>query len=102
MRNTKKYEWDLEELEPYDSANDCQDIIDHNHADKLKELLPIKNDFKHSDLALVLDIGNDEDGLEDRYWAYVVNNRLPSHFDNSDYKVPQRFHKELKRIWNSK
>jgi len=94
----KYYEWDIEELEDYDPVNDCQDIIDHHHAYKLKELTGMTDSLKNSALVLILDIGNDEQGLQERYWAYVVNDKLPTYFDNSDHKVPKRFHDELRRF----
>ncbi len=95
----KTYEWDLEELEHYDEVNDTQDIIDHNHSGRLKELLHLKDEFICSDLVLVLDIGDNDEGLKERYWAYVVNNRLPDYFENSYYKVPKRFHNEFNSVW---
>ena len=45
-------------------------------------------------LVLVRDWGNENQGLEDRQWAYVEGWKLPDEFDGGA-KVPQRFQSEL-------
>ena len=87
MRNRVDYEWDIETVDEYD------DIQDHHHSDVCFDL--IKYPLKESErLVLVRDVGNDDDGLQDRQWAYVDASGLPDFFDGGA-KVPKRFHKEL-------
>lgn len=74
------YEWDYEQFE-------ADEIIDHDHADKLTQFnRPLEPDER---LVLVRD-----DDHNYRGWAYVENGELPERFDNG-FKVPKRFHKEL-------
>ena len=85
------YEWD------YETWDENGDILDHDHADKLSEF---SDSRKTAHLVLVRDSGNDIDGLTDRVWAYVSGGKLPEYFTDelnnpTQYKVPQRFHKEL-------
>ena len=90
-----RYEWDLETV---DSKHG--DVLDHNHADKLKELLFLKNkkpsDFNpndkgmHYDLVLVRDEGDEFDGITNRSWAYPNEGKMPKEFDNG-ISVPKRF-----------
>ena len=90
MRNTVTYEWDIETVDEHG------DIQDHHHSDVCFDL--IKYPLKESErLVLVRDLGNDEDGLQDRQWAYVDHTGLPEFFDGGA-KVPQRLHKEIKRF----
>ena len=51
-------------------------------------------------IALVRYLGNDDDGVVDRDYAYVDNDKLPIKFKNQDFGVPQRFHKELAQLRN--
>jgi len=93
MRNGVSYEWDIETLEG-------EDVVDHHHSDKLDFLnLPraVPNEHGgHEVLVLVRDVGNWEDGLISRTWAYVQSGTLPETFDDGT-KVPKRFHAEHKR-----
>ena len=89
------YEWCAERL-------DGEDIVDHRHADRLRDLWPVDDDER---LCLVRDTGDDINGLSDRMWAYADNRMLPSHFTYcgegmhpNGFKVPQRFHREIARI----
>ena len=84
------YEWDRETVDEHG------DIIDHNHANKLKDII---ND--DGVLVLVRDVYTEANGVECRSWAYVdENNFLPEFFtdafDKPVAKVPQRFDKELR------
>tara|TARA_Y100000593_G_C4224152_1_gene293525 strand:+ start:374 stop:676 length:303 start_codon:yes stop_codon:yes gene_type:complete len=97
-----RYEWDLETV---DSKHG--DVLDHHHADKLKELLFFKNkkpsDFNpndkgtHYDLVLVRDLWVDSE-LEQRTWAYEDEGKIPKEFDNG-ISVPKRFLAEYERVW---
>ena len=83
------YEWDIETVDEHG------DIIDHHHADKLKEY---PKDYTKSGGDLVL-VRDDNYG---RSWAYVQRGFLPEYFTNAfggnTAKVPMRFHKELNSI----
>lgn len=95
---TVSYEWDIEEVD-----RDSGDILDHNHGDKLSQLLRAFGDIitqGRGDLVLVRDEGNNVEGLLDRYWAYVKDGVLPEYFTDSmgedtGIRVPQRFHREI-------
>lgn len=91
MKNTIGYEWDYETLED-------NDVIDHNHADKLSWFNP--SDVTDS-LVLIRDEGNENEGLVNRYWAYVVNGKLPMFFSSAvevtNIAVPACFHAELSK-----
>lgn len=81
------YEW------CYETHDNNGDIVDHNFADELEE-------FHVSDMTddLVL-VRTEPDGS--RYWAYMKKGELPEYFwdtrGETDIKVPQRFHTELKK-----
>lgn len=86
MRNTVHYEWKLETVDGYD------DIIDIDHTDRLAEIYPPGPSQR---VCLVRDVGNEEDGLQDRGHAYIKGGTLePCTMEGGDH-VPQRFHKEL-------
>ena len=91
------YEWDIETVTDEDG-----DVMDHNHADKLKELLFYKNekpdmDGCHYELVLVRDLWEDSN-LEQRTWAYPDGGKMPKEFDNG-VAVPKRFLEEYERVW---
>ena len=108
MANKVHYEWDIELV----SADEHEDIIDHNHRDTLadfgaEELLhAINRDSEPGDMFTRLVLIRDEydivdDGaahadLVDRSFAYVENGELPTHFENG-VAVPKRFAKEFAR-----
>lgn len=84
------YEWTLETLED-------GDIIDSTFSDSLTF---DKEDIREKDLGLVRNVGNNDDGLIDRWWAYVKDGKLPQFFEDAyrqptHYKIPAKFHKEL-------
>ena len=97
---TITYEWDIEEVD-----RESGDILDHNHGSSLAWLIPNAGAIIHQgrgDLVLVRNEGNNLDGLIDRCWAYAQGYELPQYFSASDgsetdIKVPQRFHREIKR-----
>ena len=111
MRSKVTYEWDME------SAYDYGDIIDHHHADKLKDLKCYENDPHrsfdeldgkpepaHLRLVLVRDTWDAWDGLGDREWCYLnEDGTMPDTFDWGA-KVPKRFKQEFERhkAWASK
>jgi hypothetical protein len=92
------YEWCIEHY----TDDEFQDITNNDFSDTLNFKA---NDFEANEgektrLVLVRNEGNDNDGLEDRHWAYVENDKLPKFFTDAmgeiiGYEVPQRFHKEL-------
>lgn len=95
MRNSVDYEWDIE-------AMDGEDIVDHFHSDALSyQADELRDALKAGTLVLVRTVGNEDDGVTDRTWAYVKDNALPERFLNAYdipcAKVPQKFHNELKR-----
>jgi hypothetical protein len=108
------YEWDIETVDM-----ESGDILDHNHAAKLSEFSEIEIDQAVSQFvdelgqATRLVLVRDSRGMVtrhgrtvehlDRTWAYVTEaGALPATFDSGDggnpdgYKVPARFHAELK------
>lgn len=93
------YEWDIELLDA-----ETGDILDHDHRDKLADFQI--GDEDGSALVLVRDTGNEDDGLQDRLWAYVTDGKLPEFFSDSGgratgYKVPQRFHREVAKRYKT-
>ena len=95
MQTKVFYEWTLEELVD-------GDIIDSSFADKVSSF--DKSDLTGKDLGLVRNEGNEADGLEDRFWAYVKDGKLPEYFQDGagheiDIKVPQKYHKELSNYY---
>lgn len=91
-----EYEWDIEQW-----TEDGEDIVDHNHSDKLAEFSPMdvaSLDGKQYRLVLVRDyFDEDIDRLENRSWAYITLGKLPETFENG-VTVPKRFHIELARF----
>jgi len=99
-----------------ETAYDYGDIIDHNHADKLKDLKHYEGDPHraayemggnpepaHLRLVLVRDTWEDG-GLGGREWAYLnEDGTMPDTFDYGA-KVPKRFKQEFERhkAWVSK
>jgi hypothetical protein len=95
-----QYEWTLETLED-------GDIIESEFTND--EKLTFKKEYltDNTDLGLVRNEGNDNEGLTDRLWAYVKDGKLPEFFCNernepTGFMIPARFHKELNRYFNSK
>jgi hypothetical protein len=103
---TIRYEWDIETV-----CAESEDILDHDHRDRLSEfgadeLIHAINqdaeaDDKFTRLVLVRDRW-DDGGLACRSWAYVTDaGEMPPEFldayDRPVAKVPQRFIAEFKR-----
>jgi hypothetical protein len=105
-RDRKTYEWDLE-------ACDGAEILEHDFRDALKATDLDDHLFQYTgkslasatgrttNLVLVQNIGNDDEGIKDRGWAYVTFDdsgrpKLPELFDNG-HNVPKRFQKQLER-----
>lgn len=91
MRNTVKYEW------CYETRDENGDIIDSDFEDSLHLF---QDNRKTPHLCLVRNEGNENAGLEERYWAYVKGSKLPQVFEDAqghevNIQVPQRFHVEL-------
>lgn len=89
------YEWG------YETTDTNGDIADMDFADCLSQL----DMTEQGDLVLVRDTGNEEGGLQSRYWAYVKDGKLPEYFQDArgeitDIKVPQIFHKAIKDFNN--
>jgi hypothetical protein len=104
-----RYEWLVETLD-LDNCNsddaDDADIIEVYHADTYAEALKWAEQADQPvRIGLVRDRGNDLEGLLDRQWAYLTAGTmgtLPERFDwgggeTNGAKVPERFHRELKR-----
>lgn len=94
MRNTTTYEWTCEVIVD-DENPDYQDIVDSDFGDSLEEVQRRgeSNDIEGTicRYGLVKNVGNEDDGLQERTWAYVdENGKLPEEFENGD-KVPKRF-----------
>jgi hypothetical protein len=96
---TVYYEWTVEIVE--DLTDPDSDIIDTTACDSLKQALHFMGyDPEHSRLVLVRNVGNDDEGLTDRLWAYVDDGKLPDYFEASagnetSVRVPAKFHQEL-------
>ena len=93
MQNKVDYEWTTETID-----TESGDIIDSSFYNKLSDIS--KDDFESNDVGLVRNEGNEADGLEDRFWAYIKDGKLPAYFSDGagheiGIKVPQKFHKEL-------
>ena len=111
MRSKVTYEWDME------TAYDYGDIIDHNHAAKLKDLKHYEGDPHraayemdgkpepaHLRLVLVRDTWDECDGLDDREWCYLnEDGTMPDTFCYGT-KVPNKYTQEFERhkAWASK
>lgn len=90
MRNKTYYEWVVEEVDSYG------DRLDSNAFDTYKEAIRYLTGMEGTfEICLVRNFGNDNQGVVDREWAYIVNGVLPSEFDGGS-KVPQKYFKECK------
>jgi hypothetical protein len=82
------YEWVAEPTDEYD------DIIDPIFGDTYKEVADVTiANFKDAvvvNYALVRNDGNDEQGLQERQYAYIVDGLLPMLFDDGA-AVPTRY-----------
>ena len=92
MKDQIKYEWTLEVIED-------GDIVDSDFSDTLSFAASA---LVGNDLGLVRNSGNENDGVNTRYWAYAKDDKLPEYFADANgvsvgYKVPERFHIELSK-----
>ncbi len=95
---TKHYEWDIEIFE---SDSEDPEILDHDFTFR-KPDNPTKDwrlEGASERLVLVLD----DDGF--RYWAYVVDGKLPELFEDAfqrpmtNQRVPKRFHDQIAKLY---
>lgn len=92
--NTKvSYEWSVETL-----CEDMEDIIDSWFSD----VFPVEPLEQNQRICLVRNEGNEMKGITDRYWAYLINGKLPEYFEDgqslqTNIKVPVKYHNELNK-----
>jgi len=91
MKDEIKYEWCYETIED-------GDIMECDFEDKLTSFT---DNRKTDTLCLIRNVGNDIEGLKDRVYAYVKDNKLPEYFEESEFKVPAKFQKELNLFTNN-
>lgn len=96
----KLYEWTLEEID-----RESEDIIDSDFSNTLESFKRYFND-SNFDIGLVLDEGNEIEGVINREWAYIKNNSLPEYFSNSygeetNNKVPNKYKIQLQKVLQS-
>jgi hypothetical protein len=84
-----KYEWVVEEFDKHD------DIVDINGYDTFDEAAAHAAGAPMHRIVLVRNVGNDDEGLVDRQWAYLsdgLTGTLPDNFDDGNgAKVPKKF-----------
>lgn len=88
------YEWVIEEV---DEHGDIQSV---NHADTFHKAIQVAAATQvpegwHVDVGLVRDRWTEEDGVEDRQWAYLEDGKLPQEFDGGAM-VPVKFLKQTR------
>lgn len=102
MRYTPTYEWDVEVYLDYADTDD-EDIIEHHHAQRVADLLPLLREpmpdpdglgTMKTRLVLVRDLIDEDGDVCDRGWAYVEDGHLPDDFDCGN-PVPRKFFLEL-------
>ncbi len=91
MKNEIIYEWTVENID------EDGDIQDSHFADTITDvLLMIDEDYPRNDIGLIRKEGNDADGVQEIYYAYLKDGKLPDVFTDSGgndvgIKVPSRF-----------
>lgn len=95
-QNQVVYDWSLEEIDENEDIVDS-DFMQEIPADWVNKLPEDGHTFR---ICLVRDLGNQEKGLIERCWAYVVDGKLPEYFKDSAgtdtiHKVSEKFHKHL-------
>lgn len=92
------YEWTCEIVQN-DPNPDYRDILDANFGESLNELMfwgnQTHDDYDEGEIfvryGLVKNVGNDDEGVVDRTWAYLnEDGSTPNEFENGD-PVPKRF-----------
>lgn len=104
------YEWDVEELEeaPSELNGFDPDIVDHTFCDSYRQAVETLKMFQTvfevpARIVLVRDVGNANEGITDRSWAYLnEDGTMPIYFEygageQSLIPVPKRFHDEVAR-----
>ncbi len=90
------YEWDIETVD-----TEFSDVLDHDHAFTLKELLRYKTQEpdpgQHYELVLVRDLYCEDHGVKERSHWYPMEDG-EAEFSNG-LSVPKKFIKEFERIW---
>jgi hypothetical protein len=96
---TTRYEWIVEEIDEHG------DIVDTSAWDTAADALAQADLLRLSvpsgwsvDVGLTRNVGNDDEGLTGRSWAYLdAEERLPAAFTDgdADAPVPQRYVREL-------
>ena len=104
MRNRTTYEWNIRTVDGHGDTvdNDFRDRLSQYTTEDLRHALshtPIHSDGATLELELVVSVGNDDTGLQDRGYCEVLFGELIGYFDNG-HKVPRRYVDELTRMWN--
>lgn len=88
---TTEYEWCIETIDDYDDITDL-DFSDKISSFKISDLAynPVAGEPKKR-LVLVRSVGDNDEGLQDREWAYLEGGALPKEFTGGT-QVPLRFH----------
>ena len=98
MKTKVQYEWD------YEVVDKNGDIIDHNHADTLLELVHFleRSHLGPGRAVLVRDAWRSDGELTGRLWAYIEDGELPEFFDGAGVptalSVPRWAHREIKKL----
>jgi hypothetical protein len=85
------YEWVIEEIDESGDIEDC------NYYDRLEDVeFPTKYNFGLCKRILEFD-GYDYDDEIDKTYGYIVDGKLPSHFDDGS-RIPQIYHIQLEQF----
>ena len=102
MRNRTTYEWNIR------TEDGNGDIVDNDFSTRLSDYTwddlihalthePISKDGAQLVLELVVSVGNEETGLQDRGYCEVLFTKLVGNFDNGA-DVPYRYREDLALI----
>lgn len=89
MKSDVVYEWIVEQVDEHG------DIQDTYAVDSFKEAISEDVTYHRKDIAIVRERGNEDDGLLDRGYAYVIMNNYLSRSFCSGHKVPNKFIQEV-------
>lgn len=90
------YEWVVEMV---DEHGDIMDPLFFDHIDEavFQFAAPLPDGVHHFDFGLKRDVGNNDDGLQDRQYVYLTDEgKLPDTFEDGA-TVPQRFRSAINR-----
>lgn len=87
-KNDVYYEWVVEQVDEHD------DIQDTYAVDSYQEALKEDSTYARKCIALKRDKGNDDDGVVERGYAYVVDGNIEERFC-SGQKVPAKYLREV-------